>query len=211
MNIQGEYSSNSLKSEARFIEADARSIDRCAQILRPNEVAKDKEEWQTQIEKSADFLLYHLYQPANDLSFSPRFPDSHDPICMFFSETVPEISVSSYLKRLQLYSECSPSTFIHALIYLRRVEEADYRLAITPYTMHRLLDASILVAVKFLEEACHSNAYYSRVGGMGSVQEMNLLEFEFYGSWIIGRMFHGTSSTRWWRWGWKEQMVKTSK
>ncbi len=179
MTIEGAHSSSSLDSEVHFIEAGVRSIDISTQVPLPIQIDEEKEEWSAQIEKSANFLLDHLCQPANDPSISLKFPEPHDPISVFFSVTAPEITVSSYLKRLQLYAKCSPSTFIYAMIYLRRVEEADCRLAITAYTMHRLLTASILVAVKFLEEAWHTNAYYGRVGGMGSLQEMNRLELVF--------------------------------
>ncbi len=178
MNI-GEDSASSLDAEVRFIEAGVRSIDIHKQLPLPTRVDDNKEEWPAQIKTSSEFLLVHFCQPANDPTFSLKFPDPQDPISVFFSVTVPEISVSAYLNRLQLYSKCSPATFVCALIYLRRVEEADCRLAITAYTMHRLLTASILVAVKFLEEAWHSNAFYGRVGGMGSVEEMNRLELMF--------------------------------
>ncbi len=179
MSIGEQESSSSLESEVRFIEAGVRSLDIHIKIPLSIRVDDEEEECPARIKKAAEFLLNHLCQPANDPSFTMKFPDPQDLISVFFSVTVPEISVSSYLNRWQLYSKCSPSTFIYALIYLRRVEEADCRLTITAYTMHRLLTTSILVAAKFLEEAWHSNAFYGRVGGMGSVQEMNRLELVF--------------------------------
>ncbi len=177
MTIEGEDQC-SLGSEVVYSDSHSMVLTR-EQHLPRIQGDENEEEWQDQIKKSADFHLLRFCQPANDPSFPLQFPDPQDPISVFFSVTVPEISVSSYLNRWQLYSKCSPSTIIYAVIYLRRVEEADCRLAITGYTMHRLLTASILVAVKFLEEVWYSNAHYGRVGGMGSVQEINRLELEF--------------------------------
>ncbi len=179
MTTEGDHSSRSLEPEISFMNADARWTFSGEQIPLPIQNAENKEGCPAQIEKSANFLLAHLCQPANDPILSPTFPDPQGPISKFFSISAPEISVSSYLKRLQLYAKCSPSTIIYAIIYLKRVEQADCRLAITAYTMHRLLTASVLVAVKFLEEAWYSNAHYGRVGGMASVHEMNRLELEF--------------------------------
>ncbi len=179
MTIEGERSSKSLDSEVRFMEAGVRSIDVRKQLPLPIQVDDKKEEWSAQIQKSANFLLKHLCQPTTDLAFLPKFLEPRDPISIFFSVTAPEIPVALYFKRLQNYAKCSPSAFIVAMIYLKRMQEADGRLAITAYTIHRLLSASILVAMKFLEEAWFPNEYYRRVGGMASVQEMNQLELGF--------------------------------
>lgn len=46
--------------------------------------------------------------------------------------------------------------------------------------MHRLLNTVVMIAARFVDDAWYSNVYYARVGGVGSVPEMNKLELKMF-------------------------------
>ncbi|KAM3403940.1 hypothetical protein ACQJBY_007190 [Aegilops geniculata] len=47
----------------------------------------------------------------------------------------------------------------------------------TPFSVHRLLITSVVVAAKFTDDAFFNNAFYARVGGISTI-EMNRLELD---------------------------------
>lgn len=108
---------------------------------------------------------------------SPRFPDGSSSI--FFSLQKPSIEMRYYISRLVKYMQVSQSSFIVALIYLDRVHAADEALALNDLNVHRLLTTALTVACKFLEDEVHRNSTVSRIGGVPSTAEMNLLETQF--------------------------------
>jgi hypothetical protein len=105
-----------------------------------------------------------------------NLPDWNHPASVFFSVKVPEISIRSYVGRLCKYAQCSPTAFVVALVYMRRLASCDPTLVLSQYNLHRLLITSLCVGAKFLDDRCFSNAHYARVGGIPSVKEMNRLE-----------------------------------
>lgn len=72
-------------------------------------------------------------------------------ISVFHGLTRPTISIHSYLETIYTYSNCSICSFVLAFIYLVRFSQRKPFL-LTNLTVHRLLMASVLVSVKFLED-----------------------------------------------------------
>ncbi|KAL3837852.1 hypothetical protein ACJIZ3_022443 [Penstemon smallii] len=99
-------------------------------------------------------------------------------ITIFHGQTRPTISIQCYLERIFKYANCSPSCFIVAYIYLDRFTQKQPLLPMNSFNVHRLLIASFLVSVKFMDDIYYNNAYYAKVGGI-STAEMNLLEVDF--------------------------------
>ncbi len=115
---------------------------------------------------------------AEKESDDASMPSWEDPVSVFFSVTKPEIETEVYVKRLVRYAQCSRAAFIIGMVYLRRLEASNSKLAITPYNMHRLLITSLMIAAKNLDDRCYSNAHYARVGGIATVKEVNRLELQ---------------------------------
>lgn len=105
-------------------------------------------------------------------------PSWEDPVSVFFSVTKPEIETDVYIRRLVRYAQCSRAAFVIGMVYLRRLEKFNSKLAITPYNMHRLLITSLMIAAKNIDDRCYSNAHYARVGGIATVKEVNRLELQ---------------------------------
>ena len=74
------------------------------------------------------------------------------------------------------YIRYSHSVHIYALVILDKMQQYDTRLKINSFNMNRLLITAVMIAAKLLEDQHFSNKYYSTVGGIPTVQEMNTLE-----------------------------------
>lgn len=110
---------------------------------------------------------------------STKVPKRENPVSIFFSIKKPSMCMYDYIHRLITYTHCSPSVFVLALIYLKRL--ATYEMTLRPCIMniHRLLTVSITVAVKLLDDRCFSINHYAKVGGVPSKREMVRMEVAF--------------------------------
>ncbi|KFK37958.1 hypothetical protein AALP_AA3G051800 [Arabis alpina] len=117
----------------------------------------------------------------NEKTFHRRH-NKNDEITMFHCSRAPSMSIHRYIERIHRYSQCSPSCFVAAfayiLGYLQRPVATNTTRRLTSLNIHRLLITSLLVAAKFLDRKCCNNAYYAKIGGVGT-EEMNMLERTF--------------------------------
>ena len=93
----------------------------------------------------------------------------------FNSIMIPRISIYSYLERIHDYSDCSDSCYVIAAIYIDRVVSLNPSFIVNKRNVHKLLLASILIAVKYQDDAYENNESYSMIGGV-SLNELNDLE-----------------------------------
>lgn len=99
-------------------------------------------------------------------------------VTVFHGLRAPNLSIRSYIDRIFKYSNCSPSCFTLAYVYIDRFIHQQPEVPITSLNVHRLLITSVMVAAKFVDDAFFNNAYYAKVGGVSTL-EMNRLELEF--------------------------------
>jgi hypothetical protein len=99
------------------------------------------------------------------------------PICIFSSKSVPKISIDEYLRRIYSCPYIEESTGVIAMTYLDRVLRLP-GFYLTSKTMHRMVCTSYLLAMKFHNDMCHTNAHFAFVGGI-TTKEMTRLEREF--------------------------------
>jgi hypothetical protein len=95
---------------------------------------------------------------------------------IFHGQRIPDLSIQLYAERIFKYAEFSPSCFVLALVYMERYLQQPH-VYMTPFSVHRLLITSVLVAAKFTDDAFFNNAFYARVGGISTI-EMNRLELD---------------------------------
>jgi len=93
----------------------------------------------------------------------------------FHAKFLPPISICDYLKRFYMLTKCDPHTFVIALIYLDRIEEAKHEYVLDNFNALRLLFLSLLASLKFNQDFYYTNTYYAKVGGL-SIEECNKLE-----------------------------------
>mmetsp|Transcript_7934 Transcript_7934/g.11960 ORF Transcript_7934/g.11960 Transcript_7934/m.11960 type:complete len:173 (+) Transcript_7934:52-570(+) len=96
----------------------------------------------------------------------------------FHAAEMPLISIEDYIERIALYSSCSESCFILALVYIDRIIHVNEDFELCFLNIHRLLITSVLLAAKFHDDDSLGNSFFAEVGGI-SCLEMNVLEIEF--------------------------------
>ncbi|XP_039018078.1 cyclin-U1-1-like [Hibiscus syriacus] len=95
----------------------------------------------------------------------------------FHGVRAPNISIPKYLERIYKYTDCSPSCFVVAYVYIDRLLHKAPDSLIVFMNVHRLLVTSIMVASKMNDDSHYNNAFYARVGGLRNA-EVNRLELE---------------------------------
>ncbi|KAH8729068.1 cyclin-domain-containing protein [Phaeosphaeriaceae sp. PMI808] len=93
----------------------------------------------------------------------------------FFSKTVPKVGVEEYINRIQKYCPLSTAVWLAAGSYILRLCVIDRTVPLTYRTMHRLILACALVAMKALEDHRWPQKRFAAVGG---VDEASLSRLE---------------------------------
>lgn len=93
----------------------------------------------------------------------------------FKSKQVSQISVFDYLTRLSEFFRCTTACYVVAAAYIDRVLRLQPDFVLDAQTVHRLLLASLVVAVKFTDDATLKNSWYAQAGGVSN-RELNVLE-----------------------------------
>ncbi|OQE19039.1 hypothetical protein PENSTE_c016G04037 [Penicillium steckii] len=96
----------------------------------------------------------------------------------FLSKKIPPISLKDYLLRLHRYCPMSTAVYLAASVYINRMTMIEKMFHVTPKNMHRLVLASLLVAIKALEDMGYPHTRIAKVGGV-SEQELSKLEISF--------------------------------
>jgi hypothetical protein len=95
----------------------------------------------------------------------------------FHAQRAPMVEIVDYCERIVRYSQCSPCCFVVALIYIDRLLALEPTFFPSSLNIHRLTLTSVLLASKFLDDFYYNNAYWARVGGVGT-GELNTLELD---------------------------------
>ena len=124
------------------------------------------------IQKISDLLTNLCDENTKDYK-SEKSPS----IKPFLSRIIPAISINDYLWRLYKYSKINSSTIILILIYIDRICNIN-KFKITYYNIHKLILASMIIAIKYNEDEYYSIKIYAKLGGVAKA-EINLLEYSF--------------------------------
>ena len=84
----------------------------------------------------------------------------------FFSKTVPKVGVEEYMNRIQKFCPLSTAVWLAAGSYMLRLCVIDRSVPLTYRTMHRLILACALVAMKALEDHRWPQKRFAAVGGV---------------------------------------------
>ena len=95
----------------------------------------------------------------------------------FIMKKIPPISIVDFLERLSKYSKVSHEVFILTLIYIDRICNF-YKFNLNYNNIHKLILASFITSIKFLEDDFYSMDIYAKIGGV-SIKELIHLEYAF--------------------------------
>lgn len=118
------------------------------------------------------FTLTKLIQNTKEENASSLLTQNE---CSFYCENIPNISLYDYLSRIVQYTDIQESTLIIALIYIDRYANAYNN--ISYHTIHKLLFAAIVLAIKYNEDEIYKNDYYANIAGV-DIKELNAMESE---------------------------------
>lgn len=93
----------------------------------------------------------------------------------FFSKTVPRISLEDYINRIQQFCPLSTGVWLAAGSYILRLCVVEKSVPLTYRTMHRLVLAALVTAMKALEDHRWPQA---RFAGVGGVDQLSLSRLE---------------------------------
>jgi hypothetical protein len=96
----------------------------------------------------------------------------------FLSKNIPQISIKDYLERLYKHTKINCSTIILILIYIDRICNIQ-KFKLTYFNIHKLILASMIIAIKFNEDEQYTTKFYSKLGGV-PVAEIVFLENYFF-------------------------------
>ena len=105
-----------------------------------------------------------------------KFKKENNPIIKPFLSINPIISINDYLERLYKYSKMNISTMLLILIYIDRICNIN-KFKLTYYIIHKLILASMIVAIKYNEDDYFSINTYAKLGG---VQKSEMIFLEYY-------------------------------
>ena len=140
------------------------------QSANPNEINDNSEK--IIIKKMSDLLEDICYDNTKNLKSEKNLH-----IKPFLMRNIPPISIKDYLERLCKYSKINTSTIILILIYIDRICNIQ-KFKLTYYNVHKLILASMIIAIKYNEDEYYSNKFYSKLGGV-SISEIVFLEYNF--------------------------------
>ncbi|KAF2237066.1 cyclin-domain-containing protein [Viridothelium virens] len=105
-----------------------------------------------------------------------RSPTQYEAIARkFFSKKPPPISLEAYLERLHRYCPMSTAVYLAGGAYIHSICVEERSVPITARTAHRLVLASLRVAMKALEDLRYPQQRFAGVGGV-SGRELMFLE-----------------------------------
>ena len=103
---------------------------------------------------------------------------------LFYLKTIPDISLSDYIKRLVKHTNMNISTLINAIIYIDNLCE-NFKYILCMNNVYFLLLSSCLLSIKFNEDIPVNLKTYSQIAGV-SVDKLKKLESCLYFSLNFG-------------------------
>jgi len=97
------------------------------------------------------------------------------PCTIFQTNSIPDISLPSYLKRIAWFLGCPTACFVIALEYVHRLSHLCPEVELNEYSVHQIVIICIMVATKWIDDKPFKNTFYARVAGI-PVTNLSALE-----------------------------------
>ena len=126
--------------------------------------------------QSISYILSKIIEENKKLPNIKEIISKQNKMCFSYN-SIPKISIKDYLERIQEYTRIEQNTLILSLIYIDRLCSIG-KIVLTYYNIHKILFASILIAIKYNEDRFYDNKYYAEIDGV-KINELKLMEFNF--------------------------------
>ena len=167
----------SFDSEASdFSDCDIQEVETKEQTYRDEEEEEKKQFPNLDLIKSISLTLETILEKNKSLSNYKEILKNQSKL-VFSDNSIPNISIEDYLKRIQTYSNIEKNTLIMSLIFIDRLCKIG-NITLTYYNIHRILFSAILISIKYNEDFFYDNKYYADIAGV-KIKELKLLEYNF--------------------------------
>lgn len=99
---------------------------------------------------------------------------------IYTNHITPDVCIIDYIDRLDCYTAAknAPVLWYISDVYINRLI-SNYAISeLTWYNVHRIISITLIMAIKFYDDCCFSNAYYATVCGI-TLKEFNDMERKF--------------------------------
>ena len=122
------------------------------------------------VQKISDLLTDICEENKNEKNIIAK------PFKCFYSKNIPLISIKDYLEHIYKYTKMDSSTIVLILIYIDRICNIN-KCKLSYYIIHKLILASMMLAIKYNEDEIYSLKFYAKIGGVSLAEICN---FEYY-------------------------------
>ena len=134
-------------------------------------IKEDEKKLKKELEIISDLLTNICEESSKDRDTNGLF------MKFFLSKKIPSISIQNFLERLTKYSKMENNTLILILIYIDRFCDIN-KVRLNYFNIHKLIIASMLIAIKYNEDDYYNNTFYAKIGGVKK-SEIDVLEYQF--------------------------------
>ena len=163
-----------MKSDSSF---DSEASSDSDKIIVNNKKEEDNKINNIEIIKSISDTLSTILEKNKKIKNYKEILINQNTMC-FSSYSIPNITIYEYLIRIQKYTLIEKNTLILSLIYIDRICQLN-KIVLTYYNIHRILFASILIAIKYNEDEFYENKFYAEIAGI-KVTELKIIEYNFF-------------------------------
>lgn len=97
---------------------------------------------------------------------------------LYLGHRRPPISVPDYIARLWEFCRCTDYHWVVAILYIQKWIHKHESHVLSSRTVHRIVLASIVCAIKYVEEDVFVDSYYAEIGGV-PISELIALQWKF--------------------------------
>lgn len=130
---------------------------------------------QPHLTNSVSNRLHHMIYSSINIDRQDH-PEPNDKKSLFYSVSVPLMSIRKYIQRFVFYSKAAPLHFAHALVLIGRIGMSEPFLKACTHNIHRLFTAAIAIAIEVTNAMEPLDMEHIRkVGGVSTVTELRRL------------------------------------
>lgn len=115
------------------------------------------------------FTLSHVIEPI-ETNLSKQM--------LMFHTKISQQYLTSFLRRISAYANCSPDCYILAIIYIDRLLIYNPEFQLNWNNIHQIIITAILISTKIQDDRHHNNNYYATLGNIPLI-ELNQAERTF--------------------------------
>lgn len=130
---------------------------------------------QPHLTNSVSNRLHHMIYSSLHIN-RQNHPSPNDKKSLFYSVSIPVMSLQKYIQRFVFYSKAAPLHFVHAIVLIGRIGMSEPCLKACTHNIHRLFTVAIAIAIEMtIVKESLDMEHIRKVGGISTVMEFKRL------------------------------------